>query len=157
MSAYEFVTIWRISAPVDRVWKEIYHSENWPSWWRGVVKVSELKKGDDLGVGSVRRYKWKSLLPYTLTFNIETVRVEPMTVIEGVASGELEGRGIWGISKEGDVTVARYDWQVSTSKPWMNTIAPIAKPVFKWNHDIIMGWGAEGLSKRLNAQIFEGK
>jgi len=157
MSAYEFVTIWRVSAPIDRVWEEIYHSENWPSWWRGVVEVSELKKGDDLGVGSVRRYKWKSLLPYTLTFNIETVRVEPMTVIEGMASGELEGRGVWNISEEGDVTVARYDWRVSTSKPWMNALAPVAKPVFKWNHDIIMRWGAEGLSKRLNAQIFEGK
>jgi hypothetical protein len=95
--------------------------------------------------------------PYTLTFNVETVRVEPMTVIEGVASGELEGRGVWNISEEGDDTVARYDWRVSTSKPWMKTLAPIAKPVFKWNHDEIMGWGAQGLSKRLNARIFEGK
>jgi hypothetical protein len=156
MSAYEFVTIWRISAPVDRVWEEIYHSENWPSWWRGVVEVSELKKGGDLGVGSVRRYKWKSLLPYTLTFNVETVRVEPMTIIEGVASGELEGRGVWSISEKDDVTVARYDWQVSTSKPWMNAIAPIAKPVFRWNQDVIMGWGADGLSRKLGVRVVEG-
>ena len=150
MSAYEFVTI-------DRVWEEIYHSENWPGWWRGVVEVSEVKQGDDLGVGSIRRYKWKSLLPYTLIFNVETVRVEPMAVIEGLASGDLEGSGVWNIWEEGDVTVARYDWQVNTSKPWMNVIAPVAKPLFKWNHDIIMGWGAEGLSKRLNAHTFEGK
>lgn len=157
MPAYEFITIWRISAPIKKVWEEIYHSENWPSWWRGVVEVTEIKKGDDLGVGSIRRYKWKSMLPYTLTFNVEIVRVEPMSVIEGAASGELEGRGIWNMSEEGDVTIARYDWRVSTSKPWMNVIAPVAKPLFKWNHDIIMGWGAEGLSKRMNAQIFEGK
>ena len=56
-------------------------------------EVRELKKGDDLGVGGIRRYTWKSMLPYRLKFDVETVRVEPMTLIEGIARGELSGRG----------------------------------------------------------------
>ena len=157
MPAYEFVTIWRVKAPLDKVWNEIYHSEKWPEWWRGVEKVTELKKGDDLGIGSVRRYTWKSVLPYRLSFDMETVRVEPMSVMVGIARGELDGRGVWNLSKDGKYTTARYDWQVDTTKPWMNLITPIARPLFKWNHDIVMSWGARGLAGRLGAAVIEEK
>jgi hypothetical protein len=144
-------------AAADKVWNEIYYSEKWPEWWRGVEEVVELKKGDDLGVGSIRRYTWKSMLPYRLTFETETVRVEPMSVIEGIARGELNGRGIWNISTDGEHTIARYDWQVDTTKTWMNLIAPIAGPLFKWNHDVVMRWGAEGLARRLGETVIEDK
>lgn len=157
MSAYKFVTTWRIKAPLDKVWNEIYYSEKWPEWWRGVEEVIELKKGDDLGIGSVRRYTWKSTLPYRLRFDIETVRVEPMTVIEGIARGELSGRGVWNIKVEGDYVTARYDWKVDTTKTWMNLIAPLARPLFRWNHNIVMSWGAEGLAKRLGTSVIEEK
>lgn len=157
MPAYEFVTIWRTKAPLDRVWNEIYHSEKWPEWWRGVEEVVEIKKGDDLGVGSVRRYTWKSTLPYRLTFDVETVRVVPMAVIEGVARGELSGRGVWNIKDEGEHVTARYDWGVDTTKAWMNLISPLARPLFKWNHDIVMSRGAEGLARRLGTVVIEEK
>jgi len=42
-----------------------------------------------------------------------------------------------------------YDWQVSTTKKWMNIFAPIAEPLFKWNHDKVMNAGYDGLTKRL--------
>ncbi|HKQ32652.1 MAG TPA: polyketide cyclase, partial [Thermodesulfobacteriota bacterium] len=51
----------------------------------------------------------------------------------------------------------RYDWQVETTKPWMNLIAPLARPIFKWNHDVVMKWGAEGLARRLGAVAIEDK
>jgi hypothetical protein len=35
MADYEFVTIWRVKAPQQKVWDLILHSENWPSWWPG--------------------------------------------------------------------------------------------------------------------------
>lgn len=129
----------------------------WPEWWKGVEEVVELKKGDDLGVGSIRSYTWKSKLPYRLKFNVETVRVEPMSIIEGIANGELRGRGLWSISSKDGVTTARYDWQVDTAKEWMKLIAPLARPLFKWNHDVIMSWGAQGLSERLRARVIEDK
>ena len=71
-----------------------------------------------------------------------------LSVIEGEAIGELTGKGRRQLSADGDVTTVRYDWNVSTTKPWMNLLAPVARPVFKWNHDVVMGWGAEGLAKR---------
>lgn len=155
MRAYEFVTIWRVKAPIESVWKEIYHSEEWPTWWKGVESVVELLKGDDDGVGSVRRYTWKSKLPYRLRFDMKAVRVEAPTLLEGVATGELDGRGLWQLSIEGNETVARYDWQVQTTKAWMNVFAPIARPLFNWNHDLVMSCGATGLANRLRAEVTE--
>jgi hypothetical protein len=152
MATYKFVTIWPVDAPLENVWNEILHSEFWPAWWKGVENVVELKRGNKSGVGSVRRYTWKSRLPYRLTFDLETMRVEPMSLIDGVATGELEGRGLWRFFADGSGTVVvRYDWQVRTTKLWMNLLSPLARPLFKWNHDVVMGWGAEGLKKRLAA------
>jgi hypothetical protein len=149
MAQYKFVTTWHIRAPQESVWNEIFHSERWPAWWRGVESVVELKIGGENGVGSVRRYTWKSRLSYRLIFDMETVRVEPMFLIEGIAAGELQGKGLWRLSTEGTGTVVRYDWEVRTTKRWMNLVSPLARPLFKWNHDVVMKWGAEGLRKRL--------
>jgi uncharacterized protein YndB with AHSA1/START domain len=149
MADYNFVTLWRFDAPLEAVWDLVYRSEQWPAWWRGVERVEVLEEGDANHVGGVRRYTWKSRLPYRLSFDMRLARVEPLSVIEGEAFGELSGRGLWTFSSAGGVTDVRYDWNVETTKPWMNLLAPLARPLFKWNHDVVMGWGAEGLARRL--------
>ena len=153
MSEYRFVTIWKIDSTLENVWDELYHSENWPRWWKGVLSVDKLAPGDENGVGTVSRYTWQSRLPYKLTFEMRATRVEPMSLLEGVALGDLDGKGIWRFSTDGPVTIARYDWNVRTTKWWMNLLAPIAGPIFKWNHNVIMNWGAQGLAKRLNSNV----
>ena len=35
----------------------------------------------------------------------------------------------------------------------MNLLAPIARPVFAWNHDWVMKRGGEGLSRLLGAPL----
>jgi len=157
MKAYDFVTIWRVKAPVGTVWNEIYHSSEWPTWWKGVENVVEVRKGDERGVGSVHRYTWKSKLPYRLSFDMQTTRVEPPLLLEGIAIGELQGRGLWQLSTEGSDTIVRYDWNVATTKRWMNLLSPIARPLFEWNHNVVMSWGAQGLGKRLGVAVIEQK
>lgn len=153
MKTYDFVTVWRVKAPIESVWNEIYHSGDWPTWWKGVESVVEVRKGDERGVGSIHRYTWKSKLPYRLSFEMQTVRVEPPRLLEGIAVGELQGRGLWQLSTEGSETIVRYDWNVVTTKRWMNLLSPIARPLFEWNHNVVMNWGAEGLQKRLGASV----
>ena len=157
MKAYEFLTIWRVKAPIENVWNEIYHSSEWPTWWKGVESVQEMRKGDDSGVGSIHRYTWKSKLPYRLSFDMQTIRIEPPLVLEGIATGELQGRGLWQLSSENGETIVRYDWRVETTKPWMILLSPIARPVFEWNHDVVMSWGAQGLRRRLGVDVVEQK
>ena len=152
MADYEFVTIWQFKAPQQAVWDLIFNSEDWPNWWRGVERVEKLKGGDANHVGALHRYTWKSKLPYRLIFEMETTRVDPISTIEGRAIGELQGQGLWHLTNDGAITTVRYDWKVETTKRWMNLLAPIARPFFSWNHDVVMGWGGEGLARRLGVK-----
>ncbi len=115
--------------------------------------VIELEPLDAEGVGGVRRYTFRRLLPYDLVFDMRTVRVEVHQLLEGAATGELAGTGRW-ILTEADpgVTDIQYVWEVQTTKPWMNLLARLLRPVFAWNHDVIMRWGEEGLRAYLNRQ-----
>lgn len=155
MADYSFVTLWRFRAPLAPVWELIYRSEEWPAWWPGVERVEKLEGADGEDAGSVRRYTWKSKLPYRLAFDMRLTHVEPMTVIEGEALGELSGNGRWQLDCDDEVTNVRYYWNVSTTKLWMNLLAPFARPLFKWNHDVVMNWGADGLAKRLGVERLE--
>lgn len=149
---YEFITVWNFDAPIEAVWEVIKHSETWHEWWRGVLRVEELKAGDAEGIGKIVRSTWKSALPYHLIFDSEIVRIEHLKLIESRAFGELEGVGLWQFYAENEnKTRVQYDWRVRTTKSWMNFIAPLAKPFFRWNHDVIMNWGEESLKKKLAA------
>jgi hypothetical protein len=37
----------------------------------------------------------------------------------------------------------------------MNYLSPIARPIFSWNHNVVMRWGGEGLAKQLGTSYFE--
>lgn len=154
MSDYEFTTVWRFDAPIEKVWEALKNSESWSEWWKGVLNVEKIKDGDANGIGAIHRSTWKSALPYELVFDSETVRVEEPNLIEVRAFGELDGQGIWTLKAEdANTTRVQYDWRVKTTKAWMNFFAPIAKPFFKWNHDTIMNWGGKGLAKKLNCNL----
>jgi hypothetical protein len=153
MADYAFTTIWHVAAPVAPVWMAITETERWPQWWRGVETVVRLHAGDSRGIGALYRYTWKSKLPYPLSFEMETTHIEPFQRIEGHARGELQGLGCWSFNEADGITTVRYDWIVSTTKAWMNLLAPLARPVFVWNHDVVMAWGYDGLVRLLSASL----
>src|SRR3954471_22854474 len=93
MAEYSFLTTWLLDAPREPVWEAIHDQAAWPSWWRGVEEATELHKGEENGLGSVSRMVWKSLLPYRVSFEVTTTRIEYPTLMEGHAVGELDGVG----------------------------------------------------------------
>ncbi len=147
--SFELTTEWRLDAPIQRVWAALQAVEDWPKWWPMVRRVYLIKIGDASGLGAVRRLEWATALPYSLAFEVETVRVEPMTVIEGRARGELEGVGLWTLTKDGGGTRVRYDWRVDVTQPWMRVMAPMLRPMFAWNHRVVMDSGFKGLKALL--------
>ena len=153
MTEYRFLTTWLLAAERERVWDAIYESETWPQWWRGVVATERLTEGDSDGVGQLGRYTWRSRLPYELSFEILTTRVERPHLLEGEASGELAGTGRWRLFEQDRVTAVVYEWQVRTTRQWMNLLAPLLRPAFEWNHDWVMRSGAEGIARLLGARL----
>jgi uncharacterized protein YndB with AHSA1/START domain len=90
MANYDFVTVWRLEAPIDRVYDAIADSLRWPEWWSTVTAVEQVRAGDSAtGVGDVRRYTFKGSLPYTLSFDLEVERLERPVTLAGRATGEL--------------------------------------------------------------------
>lgn len=150
---YSFVTNWQIKAPIEKVWDAIYESTEWPQWWKGVLDVQVLEKGLANGVNGVRRYTWKSALPYKLAFDMRLTEREDLKRMHGVAFGELEGQGTWLFEQKGDTCHIQYNWDVFTNKAWMNYLSFLLKPAFKYNHNVVMRWGAEGLAKKLGAVL----
>jgi hypothetical protein len=150
---YTFITRWQIRAPLTQVWDTIYHSLEWPAWWRGVVHVKEIEKGEENDIGSVREYTWRGILPYQLVFNVRLTEIEKYKRMKGEAFGELEGTGQWFFEEHNGVTRIQYNWIVHTHKKWMNYFTLILKPAFTYNHNIVMRWGAKGLAKKLNAEL----
>lgn len=153
MAEYRFLTTWLLEAERERVWDAIYDSDAWPEWWRGVIETERLSDGDAAGVGQYGRYVWRSKLPYELEFFMRSTRVEAPRLLEGEASGELAGTGRWRLFEQDGVTAVLYEWNVSTTKAWMNLLTPLARPVFAANHDYVMRNGGEGLAKLLGARL----
>ncbi|HEX3724516.1 MAG TPA: SRPBCC family protein [Nitrolancea sp.] len=153
MADYSFFSIWELRAPIDDVWKEISQSTSYAEWFPHVAESKLISMGDETGVGAITSTRWTSALPYSLVFTTRTDRVERPHLIELTSTGDLEGTGRWDLSANGDVTAVRYDWNVRTTKQWMDLIAPLARPAFGWNHAVIMRAGGEGLAARLGAEL----
>jgi hypothetical protein len=156
MADYAFLTTWLLDSPREPVWEAIYDQERWPEWWRGVEEVEELDGGDGNRIGAVSRMVWKSLLPYRVEFEVTTTHIERPHLLQADAVGELTGIGRWRLYEHGGATAVLYEWNVATTKPWMNLVAPLARPVFEWNHDWVMARGGEGIAGLLGCKLLAG-
>jgi hypothetical protein len=113
-----------------------------------VQRVEKLRSDDEC-----YRIGWRSRIPYELEFVFAVIEIDEPRAMHGVATGELEGTGHWRLFEENGVTAVTYEWNVRSTKAWMNALAPLARPVFQYNHDVVMRWGGEGLARRLGCNF----
>jgi carbon monoxide dehydrogenase subunit G len=149
---YSFLTTWIVEAPRDEVWEAIHALERWPEWWPGVRRVEKLEPGNGEGIGALYAHEWRSVIPYPVRFRTRITRIERPYVIEADADGELAGTGRWRFADGGETTVT-YEWNVRTTPLWMNLVAPVARPLFRWNHNVVMHRGGEGLARLLGTRL----
>lgn len=153
MTQYRALTEWRVDASVDRVWDVLLLAREWPTWWRGFRSVEQLTPGEESGMGMVLRQRWRSLLPYTLTLDLEVTGIERHRVLEGRTSGDMEGFCRWTFEADGTGSVVRFLMAVEPSQAWMNLPLPFARQLFALNYGAIMRWGGEGLARVLDAPV----
>jgi hypothetical protein len=150
---YRFLTTWILPSSRESAWEVLEDVERWQEWWRGVERVSLVAPGDDGPLGCCYRIAWRSRIPYELEFDFTVHRVEAPRLMQGTAAGELTGSGTWRLFEQDGVCAVIYEWDVDTTKRWMNLLAPLARPVFEYNHDLVMRWGGEGLARRLGVRL----
>lgn len=150
---YTFVTRWQTTAPITDVWQVITDSLSWPQWWSDFQDVQDIRQGDSHGLGSIRRYTLRSPFGYRLSFDLQVNDIKEPSLIAGQASGDLEGTGIWRLDAENGQTRIECHWKVHTTKPWMNMLAFILKPVFIYNHKKVMANGARNFAEKLGCEV----
>jgi hypothetical protein len=84
---------------------------------------------------------------------VRVTRVHPPSELVAEATGELAGTGRWALTPVDGGTLVRYNWDIRTTRRWMNLVAPAARPVFRWNHDELMRAGGQALARRLGADL----
>ena len=149
---YHVTNRWNIRAPVGAVWTELTRPEAWPDWWKGVVAVDLLEAGDSSGRGAYRRMTCRAALSSQISFNMRTVRLEPRTVIEMMADGELSGPSRWQLSRGTVGTEVQYDWIVTVTKKGASSVGLLYRALFEWNHGVVMSWGRKGLERRVGGR-----
>jgi uncharacterized protein YndB with AHSA1/START domain len=146
---YRFETTWRLPASRSEAWALLLDGEGWSGWWPSVRGVELLAAGAPGGVGRRLRYHFATRLPYTLTFDARLVEVVEPTRLVAAAEGELAGTWTCELARDGEDVLVRHVWSVRTTRPWMNVLAPLAAPLFAWNHAALMREGGHGFAARL--------
>ncbi len=156
---YRFLTTWLIEAPVVAVWEAIYDADTWSEWWPGLVGAERHSSGEETGVGQRGRYRWRAAVRYGVSFEMVSTRVEAPRLLEGKASGDLDGSGVWRLldasAPDGSApaTAVLFDWRVRLARPGLRLAAPFAGPILRWNHARLMRAGAQGLASRLGCEL----
>jgi len=139
------VTDWRFKAPLQKVWSVVLDIERYPGSWKNFRRVA-ITRGDGRSVGSVIQCEVRGSLPYSLKYALEVKEAVEYRHILLLSTGDLVGTGRWEFSEAEPSTVtAVYYWDVATTNPILNLIAPLAKGALARNYERVMANGFAAL------------
>lgn len=157
MVHYQFESEWVLTADIDAVFELLMHPEDFSNWWPSVKKSRLIEQGDQNGVGKRAGYYLKSPLLYSMRFDARTTEVSRPHRIHGLVRGDLVGTGTYTLEKVAQGTKVSFSWHVSTTRTWMNFVAPVAKPLFVWAHHSVMREGCEAMARHMGARLVSTK
>ena len=154
MHRFVLTSRWRLDTTADRVWQLLTDVETWPRWWRDVRHAQLLSRASTAPVGDVVAIDWASALLYRVHLRVTTTVAEHARVLEGRADGDLHGHGLWLLDPVGpDQVDLTYRWDVVLHRPWMRRLAFLLRPLFEWNHFVVMRAGARGMAAALGCRL----
>ena len=128
--------------------------ESWPPGGTASRPSTRCDAGDERRVGSAYRVTWRApVVPYRVRFDFHVDAVDEPRSMDGRAAGALEGGGRWRLFEDDGVCAVTFDWEVHTTRRWMNALAPLARPVFTRSHDRLMRRGGRDLARRMGVRL----
>jgi hypothetical protein len=147
---FHIPTSWRVRGTTTSVYDVLSKPLEFVRWWPEVyLEVREVRPGDASGVGRILDLHTKGWLPYRLSWQAEVLAADKPHSMSILARGDLDGRGEWRFTQDGEFVKIDYAWTVYVTKPWMVVLAPALRPVFVANHLWAMRRGLEGLEREL--------
>lgn len=136
---YRFRTVWELPAPATTAYAVLGDLGSYPLWWPQVRRVEELDAGRV-------ELLCRAMLPYHLRFVVHRPVADPgRRVLEAELAGDLEGFSRWTVRPDGERSRALFEEEVTTSRPLLNALAPVARPLLRMNHAWMMRSGERGL------------
>ena len=136
---YHFVSTWTVPAPPGTVYRALRDVAGYERWW------PQIRASDRVDPTSVR-VRCRSFLPINLDFVVTESVVDPdHGFLEGTLHGHLDGWSRWEIGGSGRDTTVRFEERVVTTRLVMNLLTPVARLLFRLNHERMMRDGERGL------------
>ncbi len=139
LNDYRFRDLWSVRATTARVFDALVDLANYPSWWPDIREVTQV---DDDTAEVICR----SVLPYALTFRLHrAVQDLDNGLVRVDMTGDLEGY-VQGVIVEHRAAGAllAISQRVVVTKPLLRALAPVARPLFRANHALMMWRGQRG-------------
>jgi uncharacterized protein YndB with AHSA1/START domain len=139
LNSYAFRSTWTLDAPPADVYAVLEEVADYPAWW------PEIRRAEPVG-DKAFTFTCRSTLPYDLVFTSSQSRHDPEAgVLEAVLTGDLDGFSRWVVSASATGTTAVFEEEVVATKRSLRLLAPVARPAFKANHQMMMRHGQAGL------------
>ena len=147
---YECLSRWRVEGTCGEGADVLGHPLALAQWWPSVyLAVDETRPPDAHGLGRRVRLHTKGWLPYTLRWEFEVTESRYPYGFTIVASGDVDGRGVWTFERDGSFVDIVYDWRLRAEKPIVRSLTLLLKPVFEANHRWAMAQGEQSLKLEL--------
>lgn len=145
LNDYRFRSLWSVRATTARVFDALVDLTSYPAWWPDIRSVTQV---DDDTAEVICR----STLPYVLTFRLHRAEEDSTQGLMRVdMTGDLEGyvQGVVAEHRTAGALLA-ISQRVIVTRPLLRTFAPVARPLFRANHALMMRRGQRGFRAYLS-------
>jgi hypothetical protein len=143
LAFYRFRSEWRAGASTGTAFEVLKDIERYPQWWPEVKRVRRI---DDARA----EVRIRSLVPYVLNVTLQEDIADPQAgLLRTSISGDLVGWSSWTITALAGGSGLLYEQEVEVAKRLVSLLSPIARPLFRFNHALMMRRGEQGLNRYL--------
>jgi uncharacterized protein YndB with AHSA1/START domain len=142
---YRFRDTWLLAAAPRAVFAAIADLETYPDWWADVRSVSQVD-------GETAELICRAALPYRLVLRMHRVEQDERAGrLRVKLTGDLEGFLAGLVLGSGEETRLEITQEVVARKPLLRRLDPLARPLFRANHAMMMRRGRRGLRTHLGS------
>jgi membrane-associated phospholipid phosphatase/uncharacterized protein YndB with AHSA1/START domain len=147
LNHYRFRSTWTVDQPPEAVYPVLEALDRYPAWWPEVKSVAP-------SAGNVPCLEVRALLPYSLSFTVANNGNDPgLRVLEAEMDGDLRGTSKWTLAPDAGGSRLVFDEDVVVGKRSLRLLAPLARPLFRANHTLMMRHGQKSLRAYLRDRI----